>query len=146
MEKTESAIKDFLAGYSCAQAVLASFAPDMGMDRETALKIACAFGGGISRQAMTCGAVTGALMAIGLKYGMSDVSDYPSKEKTYRLAARFMELFKIEHQSLECKSLLPCDISTDEGIMEFREKGYLDKYCASFVRTSVTILEKLLEE
>jgi C_GCAxxG_C_C family probable redox protein len=62
----------FNRGYNCAQALLATFGVDLGLNRDMELKIASPFGGGISHMGETCGAVTGALMIIGLKYGMTE--------------------------------------------------------------------------
>ena len=66
--------------FNCAQTVFSLFAPDLGIDEKTALKIASGFGGGMAC-AETCGAVTGAYMVIGLKHGHA-VSDPIKKAET----------------------------------------------------------------
>jgi C_GCAxxG_C_C family probable redox protein len=67
--KKEKTIDAFRKGFNCSQAVLSSFSPDLGLEKETALKIACGFGAGMAKLQETCGAVTGAVMVLGLKYG-----------------------------------------------------------------------------
>ena len=67
MNKRTLALAQFDKGFACSQAVFSAYAEDLGLDQETALKIAGPFGGGTGRKAETCGAVTGALMALGLK-------------------------------------------------------------------------------
>ena len=79
----------FSEGYSCSQSVLAAFAPELGLDADAALRVSAAFGGGMGRTGGTCGAVTGALMALGLKYGAT-VADPVAKERTYALTREFI--------------------------------------------------------
>ena len=83
MSKIDTAVSGFKEGFNCAQSVLSAFSEELGLTRETALKIACPFGGGMARQAETCGAVTGAFMVIGLKYGQASKADKASKNRTY---------------------------------------------------------------
>ena len=59
------------SGYSCSRAVLATFSGTFGLDRDMAIKVAGAFGGGMSHLCQVCGAVSGALMVIGLKHGVT---------------------------------------------------------------------------
>jgi C_GCAxxG_C_C family probable redox protein len=68
MTKKELAIHYFTHHFNCSQSVFTAFAPDFGISADESLKIACAFGGGMGRRQLTCCAVTGALMALGLKY------------------------------------------------------------------------------
>ncbi len=63
------------------------------MDRETALKISDSFGGGMARMGETCGAVNGALMVIGLKYGNTKAGDKQAKEMTYEVVRDFVNRF-----------------------------------------------------
>lgn len=66
--KLDTAMQKFLAGYNCAQSVLYAFAPDLGLDGETALKVATGLGAGMARRGEVCGAVTGGILVLGLKY------------------------------------------------------------------------------
>ena len=69
MKKSEKAVEYFRNKFNCSQSVFTVFSPDYSFSENDSLKVSCAFGGGMGRQQLTCGAVTGALMAIGLKYG-----------------------------------------------------------------------------
>ena len=66
MTKSETALDYFRNKFNCSQAVFAAFGPAYGLSEDSCLKIGCAFGGGMGKQQLTCGAVTGALMALGL--------------------------------------------------------------------------------
>ena len=107
-------------------------------------RLACAFGGGMGRMAKTCGAVTGAFMVIGLKYGQTQSNDKAAKEKTYALVREFADLFAKEHGSIECRELLACDINTPEGLKTANEKDLFKTICPKCVESAVKILEKIL--
>ncbi len=143
--KCDEAIKCFNAGFNCSQAVLSTYCERLGLSKETALKIACPFGGGMARTGETCGAVTGAYMLIGLKEGKYLPEDGGAKENTYRLVHEFNDRFKEIYGSLLCKDILSCDISTEKG-MKFAEEHNLYKtLCPGFIRDASIIIEDLLE-
>ncbi len=144
MSDVEKAVSGFEKEFNCCQAVLSTYGPRFGLDRELALKLAAGFGGGIGHQGETCGAVTGALMVIGLKHSATLADDKDSSEKTYRLTDQFLERFKARHGSILCRELLGCDISTPQGLQGARDKGLFKKLCPNFVRVSAEILEELL--
>src|SRR5512137_2490461 len=102
MTRIEEAVALFKQGSSCSQAVVAAFAPSLGLDRDTALRLASGFGGGMGRLAETCGAVTGAFMVLGLKYGAA-TTDKQAKETIYALVRDFAQRFKAVHGSILCR-------------------------------------------
>jgi C_GCAxxG_C_C family probable redox protein len=142
--RIENAVACFDAGFSCSQAVLSSFAGDFGLDGKLALKVAAGFGGGMGRMAETCGAVTGAYMVIGLKYGVTSVRDKAAKERAYEVVRDFNARFRARNPSLVCKELLRCDISTAEGLEVAKQKGVFTTVCPKLVRDAAEILEELL--
>ena len=116
------------------------------MDRDTALKVASAFGGGFGLLGDTCGAVTGGMMAIGLRYGKTRPEDDPARGKTYALVREFIEKFKERHETTLCRELIGCDISTPEGIQSAKDRQLFTALCPKYVRTAVELLEELLQE
>jgi C_GCAxxG_C_C family probable redox protein len=144
MSDVERAVGAFEGGFNCCQSVLATYGPRFGLKRELALKIASGFGGGIGHLGETCGAVTGALMVIGLKHGGTEAGDEKSSEKTYGLISQFLERFKARHGSISCRELLGYDISTPEGRQAIEEKGLFDNPCPNYIRDSAEILEEIL--
>jgi len=111
------------------------------MDQETAFKIAAAFGGGIGKTGATCGAVTGALMIIGLKYGAADAADKKSKETVYDLAAGFMRDFKARNGSVICQDLLGFNISSAGGP---ETHVIISQRCPGFIKDAADIIEQQL--
>jgi C_GCAxxG_C_C family probable redox protein len=124
--------------------VLSSFGEELGLERELALRVAGAFGGGMARMGEACGAVTGALMVIGLKYGMTQAKDEAARDKTYRLTQEFMTRFKARHNSIVCRELLGYDLSSPEGRKAAHDKGLFTTLCPQLVRDAVEIVEQLL--
>src|SRR5690606_21185680 len=99
----------------CSQAVLTAFAPELGLDRDSALKVSGTFGAGMGRLGEVCGALTGAFMAIGLKYGRVRANDEEMKEKAYACVMQVADEFRRRHGSLRCRELLGYDLGTPEG-------------------------------
>lgn len=131
---------------NCAQAVFASLAPRFGIDEEAAVRTARAFGGGMGRAGDTCGAVTGALMAIGLAQGEGRDDERSAKEASYDAAREFMRRFRERHGSVMCRDLLGCEIGTPEGYERARSEGSFETRCPRFVRDAVELFEELFPE
>ncbi|GAH35520.1 unnamed protein product [marine sediment metagenome] len=94
MSRIEKAISSFKGDFNCAQSILSTYGIQYGLNRDTALKLATGFGGGMARFGRTCGAVSAAFMVIGLKYGMGINGDTEVKEKTYQLIREFSDQFQ----------------------------------------------------
>lgn len=142
-ERIDMALYTFGQGFSCSQAVLEAFAADLDLDVESARRVAGAFGGGMARTGETCGAVTGALMAIGLKHGMTDIARPEDKKRTTDLAQDFLHRFQQCQRGLTCKALLAADISTPEGAACISESGVTKSVCPRAVASAVAILEEM---
>lgn len=144
IKKSECSVQCFNNGFNCAQAVFSTHCKQLGLDSETTLKIAGGFGGGMGHIGETCGAVTGAFMLIGLKYGKVKTDDNAAKEKTYTLVQEFAERFKAINGSVRCKDLLGCDISTALGMQTAKDAQLFTTICPKMVRDSSEIVEELL--
>ena len=145
MNKAEEAKKQFEKGFLCAPAVLSTYSEQLGLEKALALKIACGFGAGIGRMGRTCGAVTGAVMVIGLKHGQVDLADEESREKTYKLVKEFIDRFTALHGSVECKELIGYDLSDSGELKLVRESGVFQNKCTGFVYDVARILEDVLQ-
>jgi C_GCAxxG_C_C family probable redox protein len=140
----ENAEKRFLEGFSCAQAVFSAFAEDEGIEQERALRIASSFGAGMARMGNTCGAVTGGMMVLGLKFGRTVADDTEAKERNYRLVHEFADRFNKEFESCTCRDLLGFDPGSPEASQRFSDDPELLKMCAGFVRKAAEILEDII--
>jgi len=142
-DPSQVAAERFDQGLNCSQSVFSSFAAQAGLPEETALKLASPFGGGIAHHGQTCGAVTGALMAIGLLRGNATPE---GKYETYRLAEEFIQRFKESHQTTQCRELIGYDIHTPEGLQDAREQDVFHTICPALVKDAVLLVDTILEE
>jgi C_GCAxxG_C_C family probable redox protein len=92
----------------------------------------------------TCGAVTGAFMVIGLKYGKAKAEDEGARDRTYELVREFVKRFQSRHGSIRCKELLGYDLSNPQEGEAAKKKGLFDTLCPKFVRDAAEILEEIL--
>ena len=145
MDYVNKALELFASKFHCSQAVFAAFSEELGLPEEQALKIGSCFGSGM-RKGEVCGACTGALMVLGLKYGHFKVGDLESKLKTDEVSDKFLDEFKQQNGSYLCNDLLKCDISADLGVNYALENNLFTEFCPKMVESAVKITEKLLEE
>ena len=143
MNHEEKAMKIFWDKFNCSQAVLGAFAEELGMSEEQAMKVALCFSAG-ARKGEVCGAVSGAIMVLGLKYGQIGDDEAESKAIAYEKTTEFMERFKSENGSYICKDILGCDISTDEGRAYAMENNSFKDICPRMVKSAVYILESMI--
>lgn len=144
MDESAAAVKLFNEGFNCSQAVLAAFCESLGLDRQTALRLGAGFGGGIGGGGDVCGALSGAVMVLGLRYGSADAADKTAKNETYRKTRILVEEFKLRTGSLYCRELLGFDMSTEQGRLAAKRPGAFDD-CSQFVRVAAEILEEMIE-
>jgi C_GCAxxG_C_C family probable redox protein len=136
MKRIGEAVNSFKNGLNCSQALLSAFSGELGLDKKTAKKIASGFGGGMGCTGETCGAVTGAVMVIGLRHGDSGKAAAFTKE--------LLERFRDRNGTVLCRSLLDCDISTDEGMAKARKENLFTARCPKFVEDAAGIVEELV--
>lgn len=110
--------------YNCSQSVLIPFAEEMGLDRDTAFRLAAPFGKGM-RRGSVCGAVTGGLMVLGL-LGADD-----------RTALEFQRRFQEKSRTLDCAALLENARTNGE------ERA---AHCDRMVRQAVELVDELLAD
>lgn len=144
MTRKEKALEAFGGGLNCAQSVLLAFAEELDLDPEKGLSMASTFGGGMGAMGLTCGAVTGAFMVIGLDRGYASNVDRPVKEAIYATIQGFAREFTHAHGSIACRELLGCDISSPLGYHEALEKNLFRMICPKYVETAIVILERIL--
>lgn len=134
----EKAAALFATGLNCAQSVYCAFAEELGMDAETAAKVSAGLGGGVGRLREVCGAVTGATLVLGMKYG-------PDKTAVYEKVQEFAAIFKQEMGSIICRDLLAGTGATSGGAPESRTPEYYKKRpCAEIVRFAADTVANLI--
>jgi C_GCAxxG_C_C family probable redox protein len=127
----------FAQGFSCSQSVFCAFASKLGIAEETALKLTSPFGGGVAHQGQVCGAVTGALLALGLARGSATLAE---KDETYRIAEDFIRRFEERYGTLLCRELIGYDLRVPAEYQAAREQKVFKTLCPAFVGSAVEIV------
>ncbi len=145
-EKSEKAKELFKSGCNCSQAVLGVFCEELGLDFETAMKLASSFGAGMGRMREVCGTVSGMFMAAGLAFaGANDTA--MEKGEHYKRIQELAKRFKDQNGSIICRELLQGVQTTDGVNPEPRTENYYKKRpCVDLVGDSVEIFEQYLKE
>lgn len=137
----------FEQGYNCAQSVLLAFGDITGLEREMAARMASSFGGGLGGLGEACGALTGALMVLGLVAGNTDPADKPAKELHRRRSFEYAVLFEAEHGSLRCRELLALpEAEAGYGLTQIdKTRSKLDESpCPGLVMRAAQLLAEFL--
>ncbi len=145
MTHREKALQIMAERANCAQSVLGAFADELGLSEEQAMGVSFCFFSGM-RKADVCGAVTGALMVIGMKYGQKKAGDTETRLRAARIEDDFMKRFAEANGSFVCRDLLGVDISVPEKAEYARSQGLFRDLCPRMVASAVEILEQIIVE
>jgi C_GCAxxG_C_C family probable redox protein len=143
-QRAAEAVAAFNSGFSCSQAICTTYFQAFGIDRVTARKVSCGFGAGIARSSNICGAVSGAIMVIGLAYGMARSGDAAAKEKTYRAVNEFLKEFKRRNGEVNCTPLIGFNLSDPTQLEMAKERKVVMTKCPRFVKDAAEILDDIL--
>ena len=143
MARLDEALELFGQGYSCSQAVMGAYGQDHGLDRETLLALGRGLGGGMGRLGLTCGAVSGAMVVLGLACPEGD-DEARRKERVYGAVGEFTARFKASHGSIICRDLLELDISDPADYELIKQRGLFKSLCPRLVADAGRILEEII--
>lgn len=145
--KGDKAYELFKEGYNCSQAVFGAFAEELGVDFETAVKLASGLGGGIGRMREVCGTFTGLTLAAGMIYGYNDPKDTETKAALYEKIRALADRFREENGSIICRELLGLQQAEKSAVPEARTSEYYQKRpCAELCRYAADLLEQFIED
>lgn len=130
-EAGQHAVELFDASYNCAEAVLMALAA--AWDLDIPFTAGTAFGGGVARSGQTCGALSGALVALGVRYGRRPHDDR-GRDRVYQLAGELMQSFRETHGDTGCLQLTGCLLAVAEDRRRFNEQGIRQRVCRALVR------------
>jgi len=142
MDNPERTLALLATGLNCSQALLTLFGERYGLDSALAVAIGRPLGGGMGHMARTCGAVTAAVLLLGMATDNGD--EKQAREKSDIYIRQFFERFEGRHGATDCKDLLGVDMSTEEGRRKITEERLVAKRCPAFVQDAAGILDELL--
>lgn len=145
MTHEEKALNYFSSNFNCSQSVLAAFSGEVGIEEKTALMLATNFGGG-ARKAEMCGAVSGALMVLGMMFGHCESENNDAKSRAYRISEQFMNRFIEKNGSVVCRDLLGYDLTLPDDKKIIAEKNLFKTRCPELIASAVQVLEEIISE
>ena len=143
MLTAEHIINEFKGKIHCSQQVLREWAEELGYSREEASRMAAPFGGGMFR-GDTCGAICGAMMAIGMKYGHHEHGDFEKNEAMIEKIEEFNREFIARNGSTICRDLVGRDFSVEGERKKALESGKIFEVCPKFVQDALDILDEIM--
>ncbi len=145
--KGDKAYELFLSGYGCTQSVLGAFAEELGLDFDTAMKLASGFGGGMGRMREVCGTFSGIVIVLGMVYGYSDPKALNAKKELYEKIRLLAEKFRSDNKSIICRELLGLKSAEKSAEPEPRTAEYYKKRpCPELCRYAADLLEDYIKE
>ncbi|MFX0078726.1 MAG: C-GCAxxG-C-C family protein [Candidatus Hermodarchaeota archaeon] len=143
-ETVNRAVQYAEKGFLCSEAVLLALSEAQNITSEIIPRIATGFGAGISRQGEVCGALSGAIMGLGLRFGRSQVSETPQDTSPYQFGQTMVNLFASRFGHIRCRDILDLDISSDEGVKRYREQNLWESKCRELIRITTELAYDLL--
>ncbi|MEZ4386435.1 MAG: C-GCAxxG-C-C family (seleno)protein [Candidatus Krumholzibacteriia bacterium] len=138
----EAAARHFDAGHNCAEAVLRAFAADLG--RPEIVRLATGFGGGMGRDGDQCGALSGALLTVGLYLGRDEPGDDRAKDRCYAVVREVRRRFVEACGHADCRDLTGVDLRTEAGRARFEAEGVATTVCRACVREAARVTAEVL--
>jgi C_GCAxxG_C_C family probable redox protein len=145
LDRINNAVEKFNKGYACSQAIFTEYCGLFDIDSEKALKLSAGFAGGM-RNGKTCGAVTGAFMVLGLKFGNANCEKADGRKNVYDAVVEFTKNFEQLYDSTDCKDLLGCNVGTVDGMRKAKEEKLFNTICPKFIKSAAEILEGMLNK
>jgi C_GCAxxG_C_C family probable redox protein len=143
-ESVQRAMRYVDEGFLCVEAVLKTLADLKGIESEYIPAIASGMAAGVARTSQICGAVSGAVMGLGLWFGRS--SPVVSDRKSYWYGRLFIDRWMKSHPSTNCSALLGIDLDKPEGIAEFGKENMWENKCKLYIREAVGLAYDILVE
>jgi C_GCAxxG_C_C family probable redox protein len=101
--------------------------------------VATCFGAGLGRRGEICGALAGALIAVGLRHGRRKGEGDEAKERSYERAALVVDFFRERFGTILCRELIDIDMGEPEGREAYRRENIRDKYCVDYVTAAAQL-------
>lgn len=146
MDRVKKAIDNFQNGYNCSQAVVGAYCDLFGLKEEDGLRAAEAFGGGMGRLRLTCGAVSGMFMLAGLRFSKGEAKDLQTRQQIYEMVQFLAKEFEEKNGSIICAELLGLNCPKDGGATPTKRDTafYKKRPCVGCVEDCARLVETYL--
>jgi C_GCAxxG_C_C family probable redox protein len=131
-------------GFLCSESVLLALAKCQAVSSDLIPRIATGFGAGFGRTGEVCGALSGAILGLGIRFGRSVVTKKPESRKPYWFTMELLNRFKDRFGSVRCSDLLGLDLSRDADVQRYHKQKLWDTRCREFIRVACELAYDLL--
>ncbi|NLJ48322.1 MAG: C_GCAxxG_C_C family protein [Candidatus Atribacteria bacterium] len=132
-------------GFNCCESTLMGLCDYLGKSCQFFPRLATGFGGGFGHTGDVCGAITGSIMALGLKFGRDQAHDKKTRDDFYLLVEHFINDVKKELGAIDCIDLIGVPMNTEEGLNEYR-KNNIHLKCREFIQAISQIAKEYLDQ
>lgn len=143
MSEIDDALEFFAQGYGCSQAVLAAYAPALGLDLRQAMRLSAPFSAPLCPDGL-CGALSGALMVLSQARGAADCLSAAARSELRAFTDELSDGFRDRFGSIVCRDIVGADLRTAAGMAQAREGGLITARCTPALRGAVELLADLL--
>ena len=145
-EETMGAAEGYAeAGYLCSEAVLLALSEFLGVESKLVPRIATGFAAGVARTGNVCGALSGAIMGLGFRYGR-DTPETEPERRPYWYAKRLAMAFEEAFGSVTCPGVLGLDIDDPDDYRRYVEEDMWATRCREAIKTAAGLAYNLLQE
>lgn len=142
--RSQRALELFSQNYNCAQSVFGACGTQKDLSEAQRLALAAPFGGGIARQGEICGALTGALLALGEAAGEAMAADpVAGRNALYERTQQLTAAFRSAHGSILCRELTGCILNTEAGQLSYKNRGLHQNLCSKIVASTAELVDKI---
>ncbi len=146
MNRAEQAAEYMRGGLNCAQSVVKAFSAELGAEEDAVVRMASSFGGGMARNGYVCGAVSGAAIVLGARYGFSDPAESGARAKIAAKVNALIAQFQKANGAVLCRELLSIDPKNPEDWKRVGEAGVFANQCPLYVQSAAQLVEEILKE
>ncbi|MEM3615489.1 MAG: C-GCAxxG-C-C family protein [Candidatus Methanomethylicia archaeon] len=133
-------------GYACAESVLLAVTEKIGLKNEIIPKIATGFCAGIGRIGDICGAISGGIMCIGIRYGRNKPNENEAYEKCMEKARELILRFHEKYGEIHCEKLIGLRLLDQRDREKYRMENFKEKYCSGIVEDVAKIVMEIISD
>ena len=147
IDESAALAKKFFSGkYNCSQSTMKAILVGMKMDFDQVMPLAAGLGAGVAHEGNACGAVTGAIAALGVLESRLHTDALEQKEAAYAAGEEFVRRFKQKYGTILCNKLTGIEMTDTKARKDAVDDGTFGKICPSFVSDAVRIALEIATE
>ena len=130
----------FVENYNCAQSVLRAVLEKYDLYFEEATNAMAGMGGGVGLEGNVCGAIVGAVAALGVLHGQKFKDYEEQKEASYISSAKLIYKFKKKFKTVICDDLTGITMADKQIRDEAIKKGHFQEVCPKYIEEAIRIV------